>query len=104
MVAYGTERTLVIKSKGWRYHKAGWEEIFKPVSETCTDPSGKTQSSWPGTFLSMFFFIFLNFSKDIASFLQLHATKYLLVTFLLLLLHDHEDDIAAQAYRTLIYI
>lgn len=48
MVAYGTERTLVIKSKGWRYHKAGWEEIFKPVSETCTDPSGKTQSSWPG--------------------------------------------------------
>ncbi|GLV37169.1 alpha16-fucosyltransferase [Carabus blaptoides fortunei] len=48
MVAYGTERTLILKSKGWRYHKAGWEEIFKPVSDTCTDPSGHSQSSWPG--------------------------------------------------------
>lgn len=49
MVAYGTERTLVLKSKGWKYHKAGWEEIFKPLSETCTDFSGDTSKSWPGT-------------------------------------------------------
>lgn len=48
MVAYGTKRTLIMKSKGWRYHKAGWEEIFKPVSETCTSASGESVSNWPG--------------------------------------------------------
>lgn len=48
MVAYGTERTLILKSKGWRYHKGGWEEVFKPISDTCTDPSGESVSSWPG--------------------------------------------------------
>lgn len=47
-VAYGTERTLILKSRGWRYRKAGWEEVFLPVSRTCTDPSGETHSHWPG--------------------------------------------------------
>ncbi|KAJ8933188.1 hypothetical protein NQ318_022682 [Aromia moschata] len=48
MVAYGTQRTLILKSKGWRYHKGGWEEIFKPISDTCTDPTGESVSNWPG--------------------------------------------------------
>ncbi|KAJ8909854.1 hypothetical protein NQ315_013340 [Exocentrus adspersus] len=48
MVAYGTKRTLILKSKGWRYHKGGWEEIFKPASDTCTNPSGESVSNWPG--------------------------------------------------------
>lgn len=48
MVAYGSKRTLVLKSRGWRYHKGGWEEVFKPISDTCTDPSGESSSSWPG--------------------------------------------------------
>ncbi|KAF4532303.1 hypothetical protein B566_EDAN010804 [Ephemera danica] len=48
IVAYGTKRTMVLKSKGWRYHKAGWDEVFLPVSDTCTDPSGATHSQWPG--------------------------------------------------------
>lgn len=48
MVAYGTKRTLILKSKGWRYHKAGWEEVFKPVSDTCLDPDGEIVSNWPG--------------------------------------------------------
>ncbi|KAF2892960.1 hypothetical protein ILUMI_13212 [Ignelater luminosus] len=48
MVAYGTQRTLILKSKGWRYHKGGWEEVFKPISETCTDPEGESSSNWPG--------------------------------------------------------
>ncbi|XP_018333907.1 alpha-(1,6)-fucosyltransferase [Agrilus planipennis] len=48
MVAYGTQRTLILKSKGWRYNKAGWETIFKPVSDTCTDPSGKSVKEWSG--------------------------------------------------------
>lgn len=48
MVAYGTQRTLVLKSKGWRYHKNGWEEIFKPISDSCTKPDGESISNWPG--------------------------------------------------------
>nr|CAH7753493.1 unnamed protein product [Callosobruchus chinensis] len=48
MVAYGTQRTLILKSKGWRYHKAGWEEVFKPVSDTCTSIEGDSFSNWPG--------------------------------------------------------
>jgi glycoprotein 6-alpha-L-fucosyltransferase len=47
IMAYATERTLVLQSKGWRYHKGGWEEIFLPVSETCLDPEGVSQGAWP---------------------------------------------------------
>jgi glycoprotein 6-alpha-L-fucosyltransferase len=47
IMAYATERTLILKSKGWRYHKGGWEEIFMPVSETCVDSSGKSTGAWP---------------------------------------------------------
>ena len=38
----GTERTMVLKSQGWRYNKKGFEEVFLPLSETCNDPNGKT--------------------------------------------------------------
>ena len=48
IVAYGTERTLILKSKGWRYNRNGYEEIFQPLSETCNEPSGK-RSHWPGS-------------------------------------------------------
>lgn len=48
LVAYGTQRTLILKSKGWRYHKGGWEEVFKPVSETCLSPEGASLANWPG--------------------------------------------------------
>lgn len=49
IMAYATERTMILKSKGWRYHKGGWEEVFKPVSQTCTDSNGISHASWPGT-------------------------------------------------------
>lgn len=49
IMAYATERTLILKSKGWRYHKAGWEEVFQPISDTCLDANGATHASWPGT-------------------------------------------------------
>nr|XP_022901745.1 alpha-(1,6)-fucosyltransferase [Onthophagus taurus] len=49
LVAYGTERTLILKSKGWKYNKGGWEEKFKPISDTCTDTFGENGSTWPGT-------------------------------------------------------
>lgn len=47
IMAYATERTLILKSKGWRYHKGGWEEIFLPVSDTCLDSNGESQGTWP---------------------------------------------------------
>jgi len=48
LVAYGTERTLILKSKGWRYNKKGFQDVFMPMSETCTDPEGSSRSGWPG--------------------------------------------------------
>uniref|UniRef100_A0A1I8NTE8 Alpha-(1,6)-fucosyltransferase n=1 Tax=Stomoxys calcitrans TaxID=35570 RepID=A0A1I8NTE8_STOCA len=48
IVAYATERTLILKSKGWRYHKGGWEEVFQPVSDTCVDIGGARANNWPG--------------------------------------------------------
>jgi len=48
LVAYGTERTLILKSTGWRYNKKGFEEVFLPLSETCRDPGGDSHSTWPG--------------------------------------------------------
>lgn len=47
IMAYATERTLILKSKGWRYHKGGWEEIYQPISETCLSDEGKTAGTWP---------------------------------------------------------
>lgn len=49
IMAYATERTLILNSKGWRYHKAGWEEVFQPISDTCLSSNGATHASWPGT-------------------------------------------------------
>ena len=48
ITAYGTERTLILKSKGWRYNRNGYEEIFQPVSETCREATGQ-KSHWPGS-------------------------------------------------------
>ncbi|KAL1455011.1 hypothetical protein WDU94_009137 [Cyamophila willieti] len=48
IVAYATQRTLIMKSKGWRYARGGWEEVFEPVSKTCTSLEGASISSWPG--------------------------------------------------------
>ena len=48
LVAYGTERTLILKSAGWRYNKKGFEEVFLPMSETCLDPGGGSRATWPG--------------------------------------------------------
>ncbi|XP_030380911.1 alpha-(1,6)-fucosyltransferase [Scaptodrosophila lebanonensis] len=48
IVAYATERTLILKSRGWRYHKGGWEEVFLPVSSTCNDAGNGAANNWPG--------------------------------------------------------
>lgn len=46
IMAYATERTLILTSKGWRYHKAGWEEIFRPISDTCVTSEGISSATW----------------------------------------------------------
>lgn len=46
-MAYGTERTLILKSKGWRYQKDGWESVFQPLSDTCVSPNGDSRGNWP---------------------------------------------------------
>ncbi|GAB6022444.1 Alpha-(1,6)-fucosyltransferase [Chamberlinius hualienensis] len=47
MVAYGTQRTLILKSQGWRYSRDGWESVYLPVSNSCLSDYGVSQSSWP---------------------------------------------------------
>lgn len=35
LIAYSSNRTMVVNSLGWRYSKRGWEGTFLPVSQTC---------------------------------------------------------------------
>ena len=48
ITAYGTERMLVLKSKGWRYDKAGFEDVFHPLSDTCPHEKAVSKVAWPG--------------------------------------------------------
>ena len=65
IMAYATKRTMILNSKKWRYHRGGWETVFLPVSDTCTDPSGtfpQDRSNWPGIFNSPFCYYELHLS------------------------------------------
>ncbi|ESO93492.1 hypothetical protein LOTGIDRAFT_178508 [Lottia gigantea] len=46
IVAYATQRTLILESKGWRYASQGWETVYLPLSNTCTDRSGSSIKHW----------------------------------------------------------
>lgn len=46
LVAYATQRTLVLQSEGWRYASRGWETVFQPLSKTCTSTMGQTSVRW----------------------------------------------------------
>ena len=48
ILAYGTERTLVLESYGWKYSQGGWEKVFKPLSDTCEYKSGEKTVPWSG--------------------------------------------------------
>ncbi|XP_023662503.1 alpha-(1,6)-fucosyltransferase isoform X1 [Paramormyrops kingsleyae] len=48
MIAYGTRRTLILESHNWRYATGGWETVFRPVSDTCTDRTGSSTGHWSG--------------------------------------------------------
>ncbi|XP_049875069.1 alpha-(1,6)-fucosyltransferase isoform X2 [Pectinophora gossypiella] len=47
--AYATERTLVVSSRGWRYHSQGWEHVFRPLSDTCTTVDTDHVRAWPAS-------------------------------------------------------
>ncbi|XP_014661833.1 PREDICTED: alpha-(1,6)-fucosyltransferase-like [Priapulus caudatus] len=46
MIAYGSQRTLILNSKGWRYSHEGWEKVFLPISDTCTSTMGGSSGHW----------------------------------------------------------
>ena len=42
IMAYATERTLILESSNWRYCRTrGWGCVFKPISRNCTRKFGK---------------------------------------------------------------
>ncbi|KAB0341074.1 hypothetical protein FD754_018000, partial [Muntiacus muntjak] len=59
MIAYGTQRTLILESHNWRYATGGWETVFRPVSETCTDRSGVSTGHWSVSLRQGLKFVFL---------------------------------------------
>ncbi|CAB1339885.1 unnamed protein product, partial [Coregonus sp. 'balchen'] len=46
MIAYGTQRTLILESYNWRYATGGWETVFHPISNSCTDRTGVSIGHW----------------------------------------------------------
>ena len=42
IVAYATERTMILESKRWQYASSGWESVFLPISSSCTEASGES--------------------------------------------------------------
>lgn len=49
MAAYGSGKTFVLHSRGWRYSPDGWEVLFQPLSNTCVNVSSGVIDPWPGT-------------------------------------------------------
>ena len=37
IIAYATQRTLILDSNSWKYSPNGWNVIFKPISSSCTE-------------------------------------------------------------------
>ena len=48
MMAYGTNRTLIYKTEGFRYSKDGFNGIFKQLSNNCNECPEATHNYWPG--------------------------------------------------------
>lgn len=49
IVAYATERTLVLEKGAGIYKGHTWDQVFLPLSDTCTSTDGPTQTNWPET-------------------------------------------------------
>ena len=41
ILAYATNRTLMLDSSNWRYASGGWNSVFQPLSTTCTKYTGR---------------------------------------------------------------
>ncbi len=48
VLAYGTDRTLVLQPKNYIYYEGGFEQVFQPFSRTCVDDSLANVPQWPG--------------------------------------------------------
>ncbi|XP_013386985.1 alpha-(1,6)-fucosyltransferase-like [Lingula anatina] len=46
ILAYATERTMILQSSGWRYSSGGWEKVFMPVSDSCRNAAAKSSRGW----------------------------------------------------------
>lgn len=71
IVAYGTERTLILKAKNWKYNRSGggFTCIFQPLSRTCPEAADSSApadpaSPWPGNAGGLFSSPDSNSSKD----------------------------------------
>ncbi|OQR75134.1 hypothetical protein BIW11_00821 [Tropilaelaps mercedesae] len=47
VMSISMKRTLVLKSKGWRYNKRGFEDVFLPVSNSCLTTSDDHVLKYP---------------------------------------------------------
>ncbi|KAF2886843.1 hypothetical protein ILUMI_19332 [Ignelater luminosus] len=47
IVAYKTQRTLILKPDNWYYSQGRWNDVFKPISNTCIDFNGEDFTNWP---------------------------------------------------------
>eukprot|EP00057_Strongylocentrotus_purpuratus_P015348 XP_011669822.1 PREDICTED: alpha-(1,6)-fucosyltransferase-like [Strongylocentrotus purpuratus] len=49
IMAYGSERTLILNSSEWVYSPGGWDKFFRPLSENCLDGQLETTAytKWP---------------------------------------------------------
>ncbi|CAG0913374.1 unnamed protein product [Notodromas monacha] len=46
IMAYSSQRTLILRSQGWRYSKKGWESLFLPLSRTCNETNTQNIVHW----------------------------------------------------------
>ncbi|KAK7861736.1 hypothetical protein R5R35_014369 [Gryllus longicercus] len=48
IVAYATQRTLILKPREPDLGKEAWQEFLQPLSKKCLDANGVSHSEWPG--------------------------------------------------------
>lgn len=49
IIAYATERTLVLAKGNGIYHGHSWDQVFLPLSGTCNNTDGESHADWPET-------------------------------------------------------
>ncbi|XP_022644027.1 alpha-(1,6)-fucosyltransferase-like isoform X1 [Varroa jacobsoni] len=49
VMSISMKRTLILKSKGWRYNPRGFEDVFQPLSNSCLVETGGNIEKYPGS-------------------------------------------------------